>query len=181
LYRDLLCQFAARQGAAGVQIASAFENGDHNLAERLAHSIKGIAGNLGINCIFHLAGKLERSLREANEDVPLLLKEITSELDRQVPAIQRALKAESPDQRREGDDWILDPALARALVGRLRALLEASDADAPAAYVNLKDVLRGAVDETKMDTLGAAINLFDFEAALIKLKEIAEALSINRR
>src|SRR6516164_6042262 len=59
LYVDLLGQFVARQGGAGAQIAAALENGDRRLAERLAHSVKGVAGNLGMDSIFQLAGKLQ--------------------------------------------------------------------------------------------------------------------------
>ncbi|HEX8800495.1 MAG TPA: response regulator, partial [Terriglobales bacterium] len=59
LYRGLLAEFVAKQGSTGVQIASALESGDRNLAERLAHSAKGVAGNMGINVTFQLAGELE--------------------------------------------------------------------------------------------------------------------------
>jgi CheY-like chemotaxis protein len=48
LYRDLLGQFAAKQGDAAAQISTAVESGDVKLAERIAHTVKGVAGNLGI-------------------------------------------------------------------------------------------------------------------------------------
>src|SRR6516164_7836973 len=63
LYRDLLSGFATKQGSAGERIATAIESGDYSLAERLAHSLKGAAGNIGINYIFCSAGKLESALR----------------------------------------------------------------------------------------------------------------------
>jgi two-component system, sensor histidine kinase and response regulator len=92
LYRDLLDQFATKQGSAGTQIAGALANADHRSAERLAHSVKGVTRNIGMNRMFQFAGGLEKAIHESRADVPVLLKEFASELDRQVKAIQRALK-----------------------------------------------------------------------------------------
>src|SRR5208282_2458853 len=48
LYRDLLGQFVAKQANAAAQISAALEGEDLKLAERIAHTVKGVAGNLGI-------------------------------------------------------------------------------------------------------------------------------------
>src|SRR4051794_22214684 len=44
LYRNLLSQFAAKQADSAAQISIALESGDRNLAERIAHTVKGVAG-----------------------------------------------------------------------------------------------------------------------------------------
>ncbi len=64
LYRDLLGQFAAKEGNSAAQISTALEGGDLKLAERIAHTVKGIAGNLGINEVESLARKLEIEIRD---------------------------------------------------------------------------------------------------------------------
>ncbi|MGC1299490.1 MAG: PAS domain S-box protein, partial [Alloacidobacterium sp.] len=43
LYRDLLGQFAAKQGDAAARISAALKGGDQKLAERIAHTVKGVA------------------------------------------------------------------------------------------------------------------------------------------
>jgi CheY-like chemotaxis protein len=48
LYRDLLGEFVAKQGNAAAEISIALERGDLKLAERIAHTVKGVAGNLGV-------------------------------------------------------------------------------------------------------------------------------------
>ena len=48
LYRSLLEQFVAKQADASSQIADALEKNDRALAERLAHTVKGVAANLGM-------------------------------------------------------------------------------------------------------------------------------------
>jgi len=174
LYVDLLGQFVARQGSAGAQIEAALENGDRRLAERLAHSVKGVAGNLGMDSIFQLAGKLQSAIRESRDDVDVLFEGFSWELDRQVQAIQGALRAQSLAQQGGEGHRRFDPAEALAIVARLRGLLETSDADAADTYRKLAEILRGTVDTMRLDALGAAVNGFDYEAALLELNEIAK-------
>jgi PAS domain S-box-containing protein len=181
LYRDLLGQFAVRHGSAGEQIATALESGDRSTAERLAHSVKGVSGNIGINTMFQLAGQLEKSLRESNADVQALLKAFSSELDRQVQAIQRALKAEAATQQPETSERNFDPMTALPVVERLRVLLQSGNADASTVFARLKDVLGGAADGATMNSLGTAISLFDFDAALLALNEMAKELDVDRK
>ena len=181
LFRDLLAQFAAQRGSAGTQIASALESGDRGLAERLAHSAKGAAGNIGINATFQLAGKLESAIRESRADAQVLLKEFTSELNRQAQTIQQALQTEAPVQSRAESVGKIEAAEALALIAQLRALLQASDADAIAAYASLKNRLRGSAGATSIEALGSAIGIFDFDAALLRLDEIAMELGGDRK
>ena len=59
------------------------------------------------------------------------------------------------------------------------ALLEASDGAAEEAFHSLQDAVGGAVEKPQLDALGASINDFDFEAALVKLDEIAKVCARN--
>src|SRR5262249_57360217 len=47
LYAKLLRQFVAQQAEAPARISEALTAGDHAAAERVAHTVKGVAGNLG--------------------------------------------------------------------------------------------------------------------------------------
>ena len=98
LYRDLLAQFAAKQDDAAVRISAALESGDLKLAERIAHTLKGVAGNMGIGQVFAAAEKLERAIRDAEAVEPALLEEFTLVLSRQVQAIRQAMREITPDQ-----------------------------------------------------------------------------------
>jgi len=64
LYLKLICQFTEQQGTAASRIAAALKHGDPELAERLAHTLKGVAGNLGAESVQAAAGELERAIRE---------------------------------------------------------------------------------------------------------------------
>jgi signal transduction histidine kinase/DNA-binding response OmpR family regulator/HPt (histidine-containing phosphotransfer) domain-containing protein len=61
LYRDLLGKFVAKESGAAAQISAALESGDLKQAERIAHTVKGIAGNLGITEVQSEAQKLEKA------------------------------------------------------------------------------------------------------------------------
>ena len=64
LYVKILRQFAEQQGPALDQVADALAKGDHALAERLAHTLKGVAGNVGAAGVQSAAAALERVIRD---------------------------------------------------------------------------------------------------------------------
>jgi len=184
LYLDLLGQFVTRQGSAGAQIEAALENGDRKLAERLAHSVRGVAGNLGIDSLFQLAGKLQSAIHESRDDVGALLEVFSSDLDRRVEAIQKALRAQTlqtPVPQGGEGGRMFDPAEALAIVARLRTMLETSDTAAADAYRKLAEILTGLPDTTRLDALGAAVDGLEYEAALAELDEIAKKLVADRK
>lgn len=62
LYAHLLDKFAARYATAREDITAALRQGDAKTAVRLAHTIKGVAANLGASSLTEAAGLLEKHL-----------------------------------------------------------------------------------------------------------------------
>jgi PAS domain S-box-containing protein len=177
LYRDLLTQFAAKQGDAAVQISVALEHGDRKLAERIAHTVKGVAGNLGIGLVFAAAEKLERAIHDAVAAEPALLEEFTLVLRRQVQAISQAMRNVTPDQPADSKRFDnFDVRGASAAIARLRALLESGDTDAVDAFPAVEQILEDTLERSRLDVLGTAIREFDCEQALLRLDEIVNIL-----
>jgi HPt (histidine-containing phosphotransfer) domain-containing protein len=172
LYRDLLTQFAVKHESTGATIRQALASADRSKAERLAHSLKGVAGNLGLNEVFQAAGKLEGAIRVSLAGAGDLIKELTSALDRQVSNIHAAFPSGGADEKARLDARPTDPKKVLVALANLKELLEANDADAPEAYRNLAAVLGYNVNRSRLEALGAAVNSFDFEAALNRLDEI---------
>jgi len=179
LYRDLLDQFTTKQGDVAVRISAALESGDPELAVRLAHTVKGVAGNLGITQVHSAAEKLDRAIRDADASVPALLREFASLLGLQVQAIVKALRSTAPAAAESTGQGPFDPEAASAAVGRLKILLEASDADAEEAFSRMQEAVGARVEKARLSALGAAVSEFDFEGALVKLDEIAREYNLS--
>jgi PAS domain S-box-containing protein len=175
LYRDLLVQFAAKQSEVNSQMLAAIECGDSKLAERITHTVKGVAGNIGLGKVCAVAEKLERTIREADASVPAVVEEFTLVMSRQAQAIQNAIHHVMLVRPAE-EEMIpeFDPRAASAAIAHLRALLESSDADAAEAFHTLEGALLGICDKSQLSALGAAISEFDFDAARTKLDEITK-------
>ena len=84
LYRQLLVKFAAKYADADEQVSSALQSGDRNAAERMAHTVKGVAGNIGIKQVQFAAERLEKAIRESDEAVPSILQNFASLLHPQI-------------------------------------------------------------------------------------------------
>jgi signal transduction histidine kinase/DNA-binding response OmpR family regulator/HPt (histidine-containing phosphotransfer) domain-containing protein len=179
LYRDLLMQFAAKQGNAAAEIQSALSSRDLKLAERIAHTVKGVAGNLGIAEVQFAAQKLEKGIREDQDSVHSLLDEFAAALGKQVSAIRLALSESIPERTEEAQIAPRNGAAISDAMARLRSLLEASDGAAEEAFLSFKETVKGVVETQQLNAFGTLIREFDFEGALGKLDEIAKLCARN--
>lgn len=92
LYLKLLRQFMEEQGSAVTRIDTAFNDGDPVLAERLAHTLKGVAGNLGAGHVQTAAGTVEKLIhkRAAESEVKVAIQQLASALDPLVARLNTA-------------------------------------------------------------------------------------------
>jgi two-component system sensor histidine kinase/response regulator len=133
LYLKLLGQFVDQQGRSVEQVTDALAAGDTPLAERLAHTLKGVAGNIGAKRVQSAAGVLENAIRQqaapgdvdsARHDVAAVLAPLVTELRVVLGSTPSAPSAPSPQVQS-------NPAMSREAGARLAALL--SDFDPAAA------------------------------------------------
>ncbi|WP_158752108.1 response regulator [Acidobacterium sp. S8] len=179
LYRDLLGQFAQKQGDAETQISEALRNGDRQLAERVAHTVKGVAGNIGITQIQSASARVEKAIRENDPAIPVLLAEFSKLLQSQIQLIVTGLNETQPEPPDTHANSTFDANAVSAEVVRLRRLLEASDGDAGEAFSKLQDAFAGRVENARLNALSDDIRDFEYESALVKLDAIVHELSLN--
>jgi len=98
LYLKLLRQFAEQQGPSVGQIQTALTQGDGPLAERLAHTLKGVAGNIGAKAVQSAAGALEKAIRDraTQAEVEAAVRSVASDLDPLVAQLRTSLIQEQP-------------------------------------------------------------------------------------
>jgi len=176
LYVDLLRQFAEKQADVRKQMQASLDSGDAKTAERQAHTIKGVAGNLGIQAVQGAAEGLERAIREGGEGVAMLLDELATLVEKQIGTIREALRDVPADGGSTGAAF--DPEAAAKAVVRLAALLEASDGDAGDAFQALADAVGAKAGKAQLDGLRSAIQEFDFEGALRLLNDVARECGV---
>jgi len=176
LYVKLLSQFVSQQAGAATQIAAAFDAGDRKRAERIAHTVKGVAGNLGISDVQSAAQNLEKGIREGQDSVRMLLDQFAITLRVHVNSITQALPDSAPSQPVTVP---FDRERAASAVSRLEALLEANDGESQEAFQVLHEAVGGVVDTRHLDDLSETIDNFEFEQALLKLQEIAQLCQRN--
>jgi CheY-like chemotaxis protein/HPt (histidine-containing phosphotransfer) domain-containing protein len=174
LYRNLLQQFCEKEADAGDRIAQALETGDRVLAERLAHTLKGVAGNLGIAGVQNVAAKVERGIRGGESTVPALLTELKAALAPQVKAIRTAIAME-PVCAAAPTAAEFDPTAVAAGVAGLKELIATNDGEAAEALDGIADVLAAAAGAQRVAALREALGDFDFDRAAVELAEIADA------
>ena len=100
LYRKLLLRFREDNSNAIQQIKEAKEKKDNELAVRLAHTIKGVAGNLGANDLYNVSREVEGALKQGSDNFPTLIQNMSVELNRVMQSIS-ILKPDIEEKREE--------------------------------------------------------------------------------
>jgi CheY-like chemotaxis protein/HPt (histidine-containing phosphotransfer) domain-containing protein len=163
LYLDMLRKFSAGQRNAVLEVRKALAAGDAGTAERVAHTLKGTAGNIGAPGVQAEAAAVESAIRQGGDTVPLLatleasLGSLVAHLDRHLPPPP---EAEAPS----GD--------AGEVLGRLRRLLEDSDPEAESLVTEHITLLRSLLP-AQADPFVRFVKDFDFDRALALLPQEA--------
>lgn len=168
LYLSLLRKFVDGQASAPANVRSALDAGKEHDAERLAHTLKGTAANIGAQRIQAVAARLEAAVRnrEMRETIDALIGEAERALTPTVAALREALPCDEHvvPQRPVGQEEF------DRLASRLAALLADDDAEAGDLLAEHAGVFRAAFGE-RCRLIEDRVHNFDFDAALEALRE----------
>jgi HPt (histidine-containing phosphotransfer) domain-containing protein len=171
LYGRLARRFSDTQDATMARLRSLLTSGDHQGAILLAHTLRGLAGNLGANRLAMQAGELEALLKQANAVPPGL----DDRLDEMASCLDQVLAAIAPHASPAPSPTAVPSAPPEDLRGALDRLLDqVDDCDAAAIgeFDKLATSLRQHADGEQVDELGRLIANYDFEAATASLAKI---------
>jgi len=180
LYLKLLRQFIEQQGPAPAQIADALTCGDFAVAERLAHTVKGVAGNLGARPIQLLAGKLEKAISVKTPGVELnpLLQEFDLALNEFIKNLRTALPPDLVGQRTTAAVASIDPAQAKEVVQTMIAHLNNFDPAAGECFESHRGVFQALLSEGKFVSFEQHLGGFAFADALAVLEPVVKEKGI---
>ncbi|HXI72870.1 MAG TPA: response regulator [Verrucomicrobiae bacterium] len=135
LYLKLLRQFVAQQADAATQIAGQIKAGDHATAERAAHTVKGVAGNLGAKDVQSAAAELEKDIREkaGAAAIETARQRLAEHLDTLMAQLRTAL-GEEKTVAAPAPATAVDPAQLKPVVAQLLQQLSESDAAAADSF-----------------------------------------------
>jgi PAS domain S-box-containing protein len=166
LYLTMLRKFAAGQKSTPAEIMLALDSNDWMTAERLAHTLKGVAGNISATALQQLAENLETVIKARSDRqvidftidlLKLSLESLVLQLEQKLPALKSKIAV------------VVVPEKLKEVCDKLDALL--SDDDTKAA-----DVMNANVDllhtafPNHYGKIDEGILACDFEAALAALR-----------
>jgi two-component system, sensor histidine kinase and response regulator len=172
LYQRMLRKFAEGQADFGAAFRAAGSDADAQAAERMAHSLKGTAGNIGAGEVQAAAAALEQACHEgaSAERIEVLLAAVEHSLA-PVLAGLALLADEAPSMPAN-----VDVARLRHVCDSLRARLVDDDSAAVDLLDDEGELFKAAfpAHHRKLDE---AIRSFDYEAALAVLDEAMATLA----
>ena len=167
-YREMLGRFRDTQRDAAAGIRAALDS-DRALAQRLAHSLRGVAGLLGASALHELCGRLEAgigagrsqtALQGLLDELDVNLRELHGAIERALPALGRTDAPSASAVQGQGGP---------ALLARLAALLRDNDAEAAELAESEQATLRALLGPARYPQFARCIAGYDFESALAQI------------
>jgi CheY-like chemotaxis protein len=173
LYLSMLEKFVKSQEHAVEHIQEALRQADEATAERLAHTLKGLAASMGAESLRVRAADLEKALHDQADlqQLVLLIQPVQMQLD----ALVASLRA-TPGVIGQPPQGAIELSLAQheelqGVIQRLQELLEQDDSEAQTLWEAHAEGLHAMLGQA--DLLELAIGGYDFEEALRLLTQEA--------
>ncbi|QEP44545.1 hypothetical protein D5085_16235 [Ectothiorhodospiraceae bacterium BW-2] len=173
LFCKLVRQFIEQDSANfGARYREAEQSEDSEAAIRYAHTIKGLAGNLGLESILIAASELERESRELPQRqavISALIDTIENALAELAIEVAAKCRAEAPAPAIT-EPVVVESEAWQALRQRLRQQLQQSSFESSDTLESmLKQLPEGALRQ-QLRQVAEAVDHFDYDLALQRLK-----------
>ena len=180
LYKKLLLTFYQDNKEKTQQIKQALQANDFNTARHLAHSVKGVSGNISAKRLFAAARNLELELnQESRKNLPEVLGQFTASMDEVMDSLAFLVRMKSSEVTPAPDDSPIDRDSITESIKQLAALLDDFNMDAEQSFQNLNNQLSQHEYKQSMQQLDEAISNLEFDSATEILTDLAETLNIK--
>jgi two-component system, sensor histidine kinase and response regulator len=176
LYLKLLRQFSAQQSDAPGQITELLKAGDRPAAERTAHTVKGVAANLGVQTVQLAAGELEKAIHDGADAARLesLRQQFATVLTPFVDRLRAAL-GEEPVSPAAPKAMVVDPAQLKLVVEQMTRHLAEFDAAASDCLEANRGVFASLFSAEEFGKFEQRVQGYAFGEALAQLEQAARA------
>ena len=175
-YLSLLSRFMQGQQGFGPRLQAALQRGDLEGAERAAHTLKGVAATVGLASVQRAAEVLEAAIREsaARDRLDALTAACVGQLDPVLEQLQVHFSRAAAGPAQQGPA----PLALTDLCRRLAELLAQDDMEAGDLLQDNAATLQSALGPA-FAPLQAAVNAFDYEAGLSRLRAACESSGLH--
>jgi len=172
LFRKLLVEFREDHGEDIAEIRQALASGETDLAQRLAHTIKGVAATIGAADLNNRAKDLEAAIKGGKGDG---YGKLVEQMELVMTPVIQGLAALGEDLAADaGPADTADPEQIAALLDELETLIEEMDPDAEAKAEDLRRILARTDGASLASKLARQVGGFEFEEAEQTLSQIRE-------
>jgi HPt (histidine-containing phosphotransfer) domain-containing protein len=178
LYWELLINFANSYGSITEEIKDLIEKGDLQAAERAAHTIKGIAGNISAYEIQLAAQEIETALSKKDSQV---YDKLLIVLGQALRPVMEAIKnlGQVEEEKQPTEDTPVDPVRVGPILAEMYQMLRKGDPDAEQCLANLKEIIRGSMFVKDLEEIETYVGNYDFDLAILPLQKITGGLNIS--
>jgi two-component system, sensor histidine kinase and response regulator len=176
LYLKLLRKFVDQQGQTPAQIAEALARNEEPVAERLAHTVKGLAGSLGSRVVEQAAARLEKAIasRAPSAELKPILQEFNSVLQDFISRLSATLPRLVTDPAPASEDVPLDSGQLKQVVQEMIGHLNNFDPAAEEFLEANRDAFRVLLSEESLASFKQEVGEFAFANALDRLEAAAK-------
>jgi HPt (histidine-containing phosphotransfer) domain-containing protein len=188
LYTKLLYNFHNRHQDIKEEIQIELERGNLSIAQRLAHTVKGVAGTVGAKRLSEISAQLESAIRNDGSDrIPNLLDSFVKEGARVMAALDAFIKNEDAgrtDGAAAGGDLEIQPPKPlethhlKKLFQELSDLIDKRDSDVIKLVAEIKNLLGPSNISDNFLKLESKINSFKFEQGKEALEQATKELNL---
>jgi CheY-like chemotaxis protein len=125
LYKNILNKFYCDYPAVPEEIKDALDKGDQELAQRLAHTVKGVAGNIGAKDLSGPAGELEVAIKhQKTDEYEALLAGFADALNVVLHSLKDVVEVEDKTEKEKTEGEAADPKRLLELLLKLEPHLK---------------------------------------------------------
>ncbi len=171
-YLKILRMFITNQGDTPAQIRQSLDAGDNATAERLAHSAKGVSGNIGATDLQGMAAVVEKAIKEGRprEEIEKTILPFAEAHGKMMARLREALPVNAV-QEEAGN---VDKEKATKVYKKMMDLLTNDDSEAADYLKEEEGSLRHILGADHFEPFEHAIQQYDFAKALEFMKSQAE-------
>ena len=182
LYMTLLKYFVNDHAGDHQVIAHAVLKNDIALAQRTAHTLKGVAGGIGAQALYDSSRKVETALKENRINrLEFLMENLVGDLTQVVEDLKKKIMARSLDDTVETSTEPIDMEKLNGLLYDFQKLAEEMDPDidTKAEEINRMLFLHDSPHKKLSDELLEQAENLNFEEALERMERLRACLKID--